>query len=154
MFVNTVGVANEYLFQFTSGATPTTLTLPEDVKWTEDLVIEANKIYQVSILNGLGTVLSWDAGTSIFPANLVIGDNGELGINVYNHLYSTYGESTVSITEELYCTAWVENMPIASIQYGTYEGETGYWLNNYNLYTNKLVLRSDGMVVRKYPSMD
>lgn len=53
------GVANEYLFQFTSGATATTLTLPEDLKWANDSVptIEANMIYQISVLNGLACVL-------------------------------------------------------------------------------------------------
>lgn len=57
----TAGVANEFLFQFTSGATATALTLPDDIKWTEELVIESNKIYQVSILKGLACVLSWDS---------------------------------------------------------------------------------------------
>lgn len=61
------GVANEYLFQFTSPATPTSLTLPNDIKFSEDLVIEANKIYQISILKGLGSVLSWDNTKNIFP---------------------------------------------------------------------------------------
>lgn len=61
----TSGVANEYLFQFTSGSTPTTLTLPDDIKFSEDLVIEANKIYQISILKGLGSALSWDSVTLI-----------------------------------------------------------------------------------------
>lgn len=53
------GVANEYLFQFTSGSTATTLSLPDTIKWQEDLAIEANKTYQVSILNGFATVLSF-----------------------------------------------------------------------------------------------
>ena len=53
------GVANEYIFQFTSGANPTTLTFPDNIKWTDEFTIEANKIYQISILNGLGTVMSW-----------------------------------------------------------------------------------------------
>ena len=61
----TSGVANEYLFQFTSGSTPTTLTLPDDIKFSDDLIIEANKIYQISILKGLGSVLSWDSVTLI-----------------------------------------------------------------------------------------
>lgn len=61
------GVANEYVFQFTSPATPTSLTLPDDIKFSEDLVIEANKIYQISILKGLGSVLSWDNAKNIFP---------------------------------------------------------------------------------------
>lgn len=50
----TSGVANEYLFQFTSGATATTLTLPSTLTWAngEALTPEANKTYQVSIVNG------------------------------------------------------------------------------------------------------
>ena len=56
----TSGVANEFLFQFTSGATATSLTLPDDIKWTEELTIEPNKIYQASILKRLASVLSWD----------------------------------------------------------------------------------------------
>lgn len=54
------GLAHEYLFQFTSGATAASLILPDDIKWTEELVIEPNRIYQVSILKGLASVLSWD----------------------------------------------------------------------------------------------
>ena len=58
----TTGVANEYLFQFTSGTTATTLSLPSDLKWANDsaLTIEPNMIYQVSILNGLATVLEFN----------------------------------------------------------------------------------------------
>jgi hypothetical protein len=57
----TSGVANEYLFQFTSGSTPTSLVLPDDIKWANDgLIIEADKIYQISILKGLGSVLEFD----------------------------------------------------------------------------------------------
>lgn len=54
------GVANEYIFQFTSGSEPTTLILPDSIKFNSDFTVEANKIYQISILNGLGTVMSWD----------------------------------------------------------------------------------------------
>lgn len=54
------GVANEYLFQFTSGSTATTLSLPDTIKWQEDLTIETNKTYQVSILNGFATVLTFN----------------------------------------------------------------------------------------------
>ena len=58
----TDGVANEYLFQFTSGSTATSLTLPNDIKWANDNVptIEANMIYQVSILHGLASVLKFN----------------------------------------------------------------------------------------------
>lgn len=52
----TSGVANEYLFQFTSGATATTLTLPDDIKWADDAAptIAENMIYQCSIVNDIG----------------------------------------------------------------------------------------------------
>lgn len=48
------GRANEYLFQFSSPATATTLTLPSTLMWAngEALAPEANKTYQVSIVNG------------------------------------------------------------------------------------------------------
>jgi hypothetical protein len=55
------GVVNEFLFQFASGATATTLSLPSSIKWTKELEIEPNKIYQISILKGLASVLSWEA---------------------------------------------------------------------------------------------
>jgi hypothetical protein len=66
----TNGVANEYLFQFTSGATATTLTLPDDIKWTEDLIIEPNMIYQMSILKGLASVLSWDNAPNLIENHI------------------------------------------------------------------------------------
>lgn len=58
----TSGVANEYLFQFTSGSTATSLTLPDDIKWANDTapIIGANMIYQVSILRGLASVLEFN----------------------------------------------------------------------------------------------
>jgi hypothetical protein len=58
--IETSGIMNEYLFQFTSGSESTTLILPYGIKFNSDLIIEENKIYQISILNGLGTVMSWD----------------------------------------------------------------------------------------------
>lgn len=44
---------NDYQFQFTSGTTATTLSLPDTIVWAngEDLIPEANKTYQVSIVN-------------------------------------------------------------------------------------------------------
>ena len=50
------GVMNEYMFQFDSGSTATTLSLPSSVKWITDNTIEANKTYQVSILNNLAVM--------------------------------------------------------------------------------------------------
>lgn len=52
----TTGVLNEYMFQFTSGATATVLTLPETVKYIGDSTIEAGKTYQVSIINNLAVL--------------------------------------------------------------------------------------------------
>ena len=49
-------IVNEYMFQFTSGSTATTLSLPSSVVWDEDkgsLTVESGYIYQVSILNNV-----------------------------------------------------------------------------------------------------
>ena len=51
------GVASEYFFQFVSGATPTTLDLPDTIKWVSPPTVEANKTYQVSILDGMGVIV-------------------------------------------------------------------------------------------------
>lgn len=78
----TSGVANEYLFQFTSGSEPTSLILPDDIKWVngEAPVIEANKIYQISILKGLGSVMSWDNAAALIEnkATLIDTTTGEV----------------------------------------------------------------------------
>lgn len=52
------GYIGEYQFQFTSGSTPATLNLPEDVSYmvAPDFQIEANKTYQVSILNNVAVI--------------------------------------------------------------------------------------------------
>ena len=47
---------NEYCFEFVSGVTETTLSVPDTVKWVKPPVIEAGKTYQVSILNGIGVI--------------------------------------------------------------------------------------------------
>lgn len=49
------GILNEYMFEFVSGTTATTLSLPDSVKWSggNAPTIEANKTYQVSIVNNL-----------------------------------------------------------------------------------------------------
>ena len=64
----TSGVANEYLFQFTSGSTATSLTLPNSIKSANDNVptIGANMIYQVSVLRGLASVLEFNNISLIF----------------------------------------------------------------------------------------
>ena len=50
-------IVNEYMFEFQSGATPTTLSLPSSVKWVETPTIEANKTYQVSIVNDIAIIV-------------------------------------------------------------------------------------------------
>lgn len=49
----TVGIVNEYMFEFVSGTNPSTLTDIPNVKWQngDKLVPEANCTYQVSIVN-------------------------------------------------------------------------------------------------------
>lgn len=55
----TPGIVNEYMFQFTSGATATQLSLPETVKWTSTPEIAANTVYQVSIVDNLAVIGGW-----------------------------------------------------------------------------------------------
>lgn len=50
-------IYNEYMFEFDSGTTPTSLTLPNTVKWQETPTIEASKTYQCSIVNNIGILL-------------------------------------------------------------------------------------------------
>lgn len=57
----TEGIVNEYLIQFTSGSTPTVVTLPEDIKWANPLKIKANKIYQISVINNLAAYAEFNA---------------------------------------------------------------------------------------------
>ena len=51
---------NEFMFEFVSGKTATTLTLPDTIKWSETPSIEANKIYQCSIVNNIGLIVGVD----------------------------------------------------------------------------------------------
>lgn len=76
----TSGVANEFLFQFNSGSTATSLTLPDDIKWTEELTIEPNKIYQVSILKGLASVLEFDNAPSLIENRLTVSSGGAINV--------------------------------------------------------------------------
>ena len=50
-------IVNEYMIQFESGSTATTLSMPSSVEWAEScgsLSVEANKTYQISIVNNIG----------------------------------------------------------------------------------------------------
>lgn len=109
----TAGVANEYLFQFTSGTTATTLSLPSNLKWANNSapIIEPNMIYQVSILRGLASVLEF-SNTIVFP---IIGSNSDSNneeyVKVYEYFVNTYNLTSMSdspdngviITETLIC---------------------------------------------------
>lgn len=55
--ITDTSVLNEYMFEFVSGTTATTLTLPNSIKWLETPTIESNKIYQCSIVDNIGVLL-------------------------------------------------------------------------------------------------
>ncbi|MFI3322859.1 MAG: hypothetical protein R3Y50_10130, partial [Rikenellaceae bacterium] len=46
-------VTDEYMFRFTSGSTPTTLTLPSSIKWAKEVSIETGD-YEFNISGELG----------------------------------------------------------------------------------------------------
>lgn len=52
-------IVNHYMFEFISGSTATTLSLPASIKWTTEPSIKPNKIYQISIENNLGVIQEW-----------------------------------------------------------------------------------------------
>ncbi len=52
-------ISNEYHFIFTSGSTPTTLTIPNTVRQPDGFTVEANHVYEVSILNNNMTAQGW-----------------------------------------------------------------------------------------------
>ena len=52
------GIANEYMFRFYSGTTPTTLNLPSTVQWVQPLTCQQDKYYEVSIVNNLAVYIT------------------------------------------------------------------------------------------------
>lgn len=52
-------IVNHYYFEFISGNTATTLSLPSSIKWTVEPSIKSNKTYQISIENNLGVIQEW-----------------------------------------------------------------------------------------------
>ena len=52
------GMANEYMFSFLSGNTPTTFSLPETVQ--TDIVVEANTRYECSIVDNYMVFREWE----------------------------------------------------------------------------------------------
>lgn len=51
-------IINEYMFEFVSGSTATTLILPDTIRWVNEPSIKSNQIYQASILNNIGIIVS------------------------------------------------------------------------------------------------
>lgn len=50
-------IVNEYMFQLESGSTATTLSLPAGISWIGgSAIVEANKVYQVSIINNIAVI--------------------------------------------------------------------------------------------------
>lgn len=99
----TSGVANEFLFQFTSGATATTLTLPDDIKWANDFAptIAENMIYQVSILKGLASVLEFSNAPNVVLITFYYSGSpysAEEGMTWEQWCNSTYNSTTLKIS--------------------------------------------------------
>lgn len=55
------GVVNEYHFRFTSGSTPTTLTLPIDVEMPDTFSVLADTVYEISVIDDYGVFAIWAA---------------------------------------------------------------------------------------------
>jgi hypothetical protein len=49
-------IVNEYMVQFASGATATTLVLPDTIQWLSEPTINPNATYQLSIVNNLAVI--------------------------------------------------------------------------------------------------
>ena len=54
-------IVNEYHFRFTSGSTPTTLSLPATVIMPDVFAVVADTIYEISIIDNLGAFATWTA---------------------------------------------------------------------------------------------
>ena len=55
---------NEYHFIFNSGSTPTTLSLPNTIRQPDGFTVEANHVYEVSILENNMTAQGWAVSSS------------------------------------------------------------------------------------------
>lgn len=126
------GVANEYLFQFTSGATATTLSLPDDIKWANDTppTIEPNMIYQVSILKGLASVLEFSNEASSVPIVFYVNDTP------YDAMSNmTWGE-------------WVNSEYNTNDEFFLDGNEVNYWINKAEEEYRYVYSRSLGAVTK------
>lgn len=57
--IQDASVVSEYHFVFESGATATTFALPDNIKTPDGFGIDANKIYEISIMEGCLAYQSW-----------------------------------------------------------------------------------------------
>lgn len=57
-------IVNEYHIIFTSGSTATTLTIPDTIKIPSGFSVDANKVYEISILEGCLCCQSWEVDAS------------------------------------------------------------------------------------------
>lgn len=57
----TAGQVNEYHFCFESGATAAVLSLPVDVLMPDNFSVEANKTYEISVIDNKGLFVSWNS---------------------------------------------------------------------------------------------
>lgn len=120
----TAGVANEYLFQFTSGATATMLTLPDGLKWANDSTpkIAENMIYQVSVLKGLASVLEFGNDVALIENKATLTDaaNGEVSFQ-----YPVASTITVSVRGDMtYKLTFNEGEQVKSANELSIEGYT------------------------------
>lgn len=111
----TAGVANEYLFQFTSGATATTLTLPDELKWANDAAptIAENMIYQISVLKGLASVLEFSNAAALIENKATVTDaeNGEVSFQ-----YPVASTTKVSVKSDMtYTLTFNEGEQVKSV---------------------------------------
>lgn len=119
------GVANEYLFQFTSDATATTLTLPDTIKWANDEmpIIESNYVYQVSILKGFATFMKFKNNNSnkiVFPLFLYdYNTPNEESIWLYNTIvdYCIINDTTLFEPDNLDGSVYINDKFINSFEY-------------------------------------
>jgi hypothetical protein len=101
--------------------------MSDDITWTEELVIEANRIYQISILKGLASVLSWENASAVT-------------------LITFYYNGTPYQAEE--GMTWAE-FADSGYNSGDFYVEYGYVFTGYyqNVYRNSIQAKSDEQIV-------
>lgn len=96
------GVQAYYRFDFASGATAPTLTVPDTVTMPNSFLVEPNGRYEIEITNGYAKATKWADNHS--PFIYLDSDNGDFTLNtsaVVNNsgkVYGNVGTEVVSIT--------------------------------------------------------